>query len=356
VQSEVLCMSDRRAWIATMSRAGARDIYFLPDYHQLYACRSNRCFAYVARSGRDILFYPFVLRPICRIGAIEVSPGLHDIETVYGYTGPAATTDAPHFLTKAWKRFEAWCAKHGVVSEFIRFSPLLRTERFAGSGVDVVFDRVTVEVNLDCEESVLWSSYEPEQRNRVRKALSKGVTCQEVELDSGLSIFQDLYEATMRRAQASNFYLFPQRYYNDLASYLSKYNKLFVVWYRGEPIAAGLFFAYAETIHYHLGGSCAGALHLSPNNLLFHQVAIWGQQRGFKRLHLGGGRSNAADDTLLRFKKRLSHRLLSFHVGRRVHDPAQYEHLCDLWMKQTRSPPTTSYFPAYRSNLAKTSC
>lgn len=349
METAVISVDDAPAWLDAMSRAGARDVYYLPNYHQLHCSRGVRWVAFTARSGNDALFYPFLLRPIRRIGAIEVAPALHDIVTVYGYTGPAATTDSPDFLNTAWRHFETWCREQAVVSEFIRFNPLLRTERFAASGVDVAFDRPTVEIDLDCDEAALWSSYEPEQRNRVRKAIKKGLTCEEVGLESGLPTFVSLYEETMRRARAADHYLFSARYYNTMAAQLLQHCRLFIVRHGGDALAAGLFFTYETTIHYHLGGSSAEALSLGPNNLLFHHVAVWGQQRGFKRLHLGGGRSNAADDSLLRFKKRFSHRLLSFHIGKRVHDPAQYERLCRLWAEQSDSPLSTTYFPAYRA-------
>jgi hypothetical protein len=72
------------------------------------------------------------------------------------------------------------------------------------------------------------------------------------------------------------------------------------------------------------------------------------QRRGLEFLHLGGGRSNAADDLLLRFKKGFWRDSLPFHLGRRVHDQAQYGNLCRLWTSEYGESTLPSYFPAYR--------
>ncbi|MFZ8281143.1 hypothetical protein ACO1KQ_14480, partial [Staphylococcus aureus] len=86
---------------------------------------------YVHTDGGGRLLYPFRLRPITHVGAEAARPGICDIETVYGYTGPLANGAAPDFLERAWRGFAQWVRDQGVVSEFCRFHPLLETERNA---------------------------------------------------------------------------------------------------------------------------------------------------------------------------------------------------------------------------------
>ena len=352
MRSHVVAAAENDVWTAAMSEVGAHDVYYLPQYHQLSEFRGGQPLAYIATAGGDTFFHPFLLRPIGSVGSIQVSPELNDLETVYGYTGPIATTDSAHFLAQAWDGFDAWCLTHGVVSEFIRFNPFLDTSRFAAPQTAVDLDREMVVVRLDRDEGDLWNSYEAVQRNRVRKALKNHMRCRESSLEHGLPIFRSLYEATMRRAGASSSYFFPSNYYEAMQSYLSRHALLFFVLYQDKPVSAALFLASRETIHYHLGGSSAEHLGLAPNNLLFHQVAVWGQQRGFKHLHLGGGRTSRPDDQLLRFKKRFSREVVPLHLGRRVHDRARYDALCDLWLSQRQEPMASSYFPSYRPNLS----
>jgi serine/alanine adding enzyme len=342
--------ADNKIWEAAMLEVGARDVYYLPQYHKLYQFGGGRPLAYIATAGEDIFFHPFLLRPIGSVGSIEVSPELNDVETVYGYTGPIGTTQSADFLREAWRGFDAWAARHGVVSEFIRFNPFLSTTRFAAPQTAINLDREMVDIRLDRSNNDLWNSYEPVQRNRVRKALKNRMQCREISLEDGLRVFRSLYEATMRRAGASSFYFFPCMYYDAIKSNLSAYSVLFFVLYEEKPIAAALFLTYGETMHYHLGGSSEEYLSLAPNNLMFHQVAVWAQQRGFTHIHLGGGRTNHPDDRLLRFKKRFSHDTVPLHLGRRVHNRAKYDGLCDRWLSQGGGTMMSSYFPLYRSN------
>ena len=348
MRSAIVRATDRDQWLALMQSAGADDVYYLPEYHRLYEFQGVQCLAYAASVGGESLFHPFLLRPIARIGRVDATPGLSDIETVYGYSGPVATTTSPDFLGEVWQGFEGWCREQNVVCEFIRFSPLLRSERFAAPQTEVSLDRETVEIRLEGGEEALWQGYESAQRNRVRKAIRRGLACHETSLADGLANFRDLYESTMQRAAASGFYFFPDSYYQGLHRTLSDHTKLFVVTCDRDPIAAGLFFAFGRTLHYHLGASREDALPLAPNNLMFHQVALWGQEHGFERLHLGGGRSNAPDDALLRFKKRFSPHVLAFHIGRRIYEPERYAMLCDLWREQAGRSAPPGYFRPYR--------
>lgn len=355
MQSRIVSVNDYTSWAAAMARVGAHDVYYSSNYHRLYSFRDGRFLAYITTIGGETLFYPFVLRPIRKVGSVDVSPGLHDIETVYGYTGPMATTAASDFLTEAWNDFGAWCSKFRVVSEFIRFNPFLRTERFASPQTETTCDRNVVEICLDLGEGELWRSYESVQRNRVRKALRNSITCEQISLRDGLPVLRHLYETTMRRSNADQFYFFPDAYYRAMITYLSRHAVVFVAGLRNKIIAAALFLHYGENVHYHLGGSCPEYLSLAPNNLLFHEAALWAQRRGFKRLHMGGGKSAAPDDSLFRFKRRLSEKLTPFHLGRRVHDALEYGRLCEIWRRQAQCPALpSSYFPPYRLMLRPT--
>jgi len=113
-------------------------------------------------------------------------------------------------------------------------------------------------------------------------------------------------------------------------------------------IAAGLFLCYKDLIHYHLAGSDDAYKKFAPNNFLLHTVALRGQKRGFRWLHLGGGRTSSSDDSLFCFKAGLSRIRLPFYIGKRVHNRAMYEELCTEWMRQKSLKECPSYFLLYR--------
>ena len=52
--------------------------------------------------------------------ALPVSSTYRDIESVYGFTGPVASTADGDFLAAAWQAFGTWCSTQHVVAEFVR--------------------------------------------------------------------------------------------------------------------------------------------------------------------------------------------------------------------------------------------
>ena len=323
---------------ASLPGAG-EDPYFRADYHQAYRYDGATSWLYRYQDSSGALYYPVRLHPIRAVGAELVEEGLFDLETVYGYTGPWATTEDPDFLRRAWGGFGSWAKERQVVSEFCRFHPLLGTHRFSAPGMTVIRDRDTVAIPLTGGEAVLWAGYDSVLRNRLRKALAHGLVCRRLTLTEGLPLFRTLYETTMTVLKAGSFYFFPESYYQDLAT-LGEHLAVFAVFKDETPVAAALFLVGERIIHYHLGGSLPAYRVMAPNNLLFHSVASWGVARGAHVLFLGGGRSNRDDDELLRFKRHFSKNTVPFFFGKRIWRPDLYARLSNSWSCQTgRSPP-----------------
>ena len=342
--------NQRREWFDALKLQPQQDVYYLPGYHHAYERQGDGvAYAFCAIDGNDWLFHPFLLRKIEKIGDVVLTDLVHDIETVYGYTGPLSTTADESFLADAWSKFHEWCETQNVVAEFIRFNPLLDNSSLVDASYEVKLDRETIAVDLNCSEEQLWSSYPSGQRSKIRKAITSGLTCSELPVSEGLPAFTEIYTRTMDRVGAASYYYFSDTYLQELAAELGEHLKLFAVSdTAGTILAAALFFTYDKFIHYHLGGSESRARDLRPNNLLFHTVAEWGRQRGYGRFHLGGGRSPNPDDHLLRFKKTFSSLRGNFYTGRKVHNPAIYERLCSQWLKQRNQTTRPDYFLFYR--------
>jgi hypothetical protein len=336
-------------WHDALGRLSQADIYFLPEYHQAYELNGDgEAYAFIAEDGSNLLFYPFLVRPIEKVGSEPVCDRWYDIQTVYGYSGPLCTTTDPSFLAKAWDLFSAWCEEKRIVAEFIRFNPLVANQRYVDSSCSVASDRETVSIRLDCSEEDLWSSYPSVHRNMVRKALKKGLACVEKPIVEGLSAFRLLYDETMRRVEASHYYLFSDAYFSHLCTALRDKVKLFAVLDGDRTAAAALFFLHSDRIHYHLAGSDARYSMYGPNNALIHGVALWGLRNGLRYFHLGGGRTSDPSDSLFRFKASISRLRFPFYIGKRIHDREGYDRLCAMWMQQAKVVTRPNYFLLYR--------
>lgn len=324
-----------RAWNDVLAETGATDLYLLREHLAASALLDGGEPVLVQLRGEGgAVVFAFLLRDV------PGAPGLCDVITPYGYGGPVATGTAPPVAAfhAAW---DAWCRDERVVSSFVRFHPLYGNHAYAHPRAEVVQTAGTVGVRLDRDRDLLMGMH-GKHRNVVRKATAAGVEVVATPAPADLTTFTRLYEVTMQRQAAAEFYFFSPDYWAALRGELADRVVLFDGWHEGRIVASALCFATAPWLHYHLGATADEARNLGASNLLLHEAARWGQERGYERLHLGGG-VGGGDDHLLRFKRRFDDDgLLPCAIGKVVHDEAQYQLLAG-------TDSTAGYFPAYRS-------
>jgi hypothetical protein len=349
MRTRILSLADDADWRTILERFDS-DIYFTADYHAACEDEAGTAAAFVAEDEGETLFYPFFRRPIRAVCGTPMDEDLCDIETAYGYSGPLSTTAEESFLAKAWRVFAEFCRDQRVVAEFIRFHPYLDNHRFLSGFAPIHFDRFTVAVPLSPTPDTLWNGYPPEQRNRLRKAMRRGLTAANEPLAANLGEFRRLYEATMDRVGARTDYYFSDAYFGRLVDRLETSVVLWIVRDQGRVVAAAIFLLDRTSgrLHYHLGGSDASALAHAPNNWLFHCAALHGGLQGFRSLHLGGGRTPDPADPLLRFKQTFSNQRLPFHIGKRIHNVDAYEMLCATWQNRSGAAERPNFLLMYR--------
>ena len=345
---DVLGSDDAAAWSRALEPLD-HDVYHHVDYARaLEANGDGRAVGFACEDGDRRFFHLVLQRPIERVGGTQLDGHWTDLESVYGYSGPLASTDDSDFLGRAWAAFDDWCKGEHVVAEFIRFSPLLRNESLASTETRVDMDRETIAVQLDVGEAELWDSYPAVQRNMVRKAQRHGLIAAPIPVEEGIGRFREMYESTMKRVGAEPYYLFSDAYYERLVE-LGRALALFEATdSAGEAAASALFLVHGDRLHYHLSASSEVFRHSAPMNLVLHAAASWGRERGLRLFHLGGGRTPAADDPLLRFKESFSRVRLPFFTGRRVHDSRTYGDLCTMWLDHALPTTRPPYFLLYR--------
>lgn len=349
---EVLGTEHVERWTRVLDRLPEerRDVYFTPGYARLYEGQDRRVRCIALVRGDETLLHIFLERRLERIGSRMLDQPVVTAEGVYGYGGPIASTEDPAFLATAHAAIEARQRDAGVVSEFVRFHPLLGTERLALPSWRPVLERLTVAIPLDPGRSDGWrAQYSSIQRNRLRRAERAGVTVEPSGSPEDWSAFVELYLATMGRLGVPTFYHFPPAYFAGLRTGLNEHCRLFVARWQGRVVAAAVILAYGRLLHHHLSGSDREAQAVAPNNLLFDTVARWGAERGYTRFHLGGGRTPAPDDALLRFKARFARPACPFFIGRGIYDDAAHHALRDAWMAAhpDRAHLAERYFQVY---------
>jgi GNAT acetyltransferase-like protein len=323
---------DSLEWDGLLEKLGCADAYLLRLYVES-AC--------VLDPGRSVLLHlgdrcgDVVFPAIVR----EVPGGARDVTTPYGYGGPVATGPDPP-TARFWSLYQAWCEENGVVTSFVRFHPLFANQRSAPGGVHVEPLSSTVGWRLRVPD--LFDGMHEHHRRTCRKARRAGVAVTARESPAELSAFASLYQETIGRVGAREFYFFSPPYWEALTR-LGTRLVLFDAEVGGEVVASALCFATHPWLHFHLGATAERGRAVGAGNLVFYEAACWARDLGYERFHLGGG-VGGRDDSLLMFKRRFDPGgLVECAVGKAVHDAAAYRRLAGR-----AADDIDGFFPAYR--------
>lgn len=302
-----------------------QDIYYTRNYCRLGQKMSGgaaELFVYEEDDG--FVIYPYIKRIV---PGTDSQTRYYDIETPYGYGGPVASAGAQSLARNFEKAFLEYCAKENIIAEFIRFHPLLKNEGIFVNGIDVLHNRITVWLDLSKGLEAVWTDdISTKNRNVIRKCEKNGLI---VEQSRDYAEFACIYNQTMRRVDAGEFYFFPDSYYEEIkndSDYI-----LMRVRMGGETLACAIFMKCGDYFHYHLSGSRSEFLKLSPNNILLWEAVKYAEGAGCKAMHFGGGLTDSKEDSLFRFKSRFSSECADFYIGKRVHNREIYDALIQRW-------------------------
>lgn len=290
------------------------------------------------------LIYPYLRRRI---------PGtlFEDITTPYGYGGPSFkgiwSLDQ---IREARERFERYCNETGIVTETVRFHPLLHNQELGQywcHQTEILQPTVTLEL-MDPFEMIEGGFSQMTRRN-IRKARREGVTIRPGRPEE-YGDFAHLYQMTMDKHQADARYYFNQTYFNHFADGRIN-NVLLLAEHDGRIIAGCIVLTGRQFAHYHLGASDPASLVLRPNHLLFAEMIRWAKQAGFQALHLGGGTTRSEEDSLLAYKRSFSANQTFFGLGTSILDATIYERLTRQFERQHPEVETDQWFPLYRTPI-----
>jgi serine/alanine adding enzyme len=324
------------------------DVYFTHEYGSLDARFRSGSWATIAEATGTWQL-PLVLT---QTGADReaLSP--------YGYAGiyisPVCT---PTESAENWRLAQELLREMGVVSMFLRFSPLDPDSSAAAAllpGLTSVRSGETY-INKTSDAETLWTSMEGRARTAIRRARGVGMTAQvrpaspgDVAVDSP---FRVLYETTMQRVEAGHQYFFEDDYYVGLTSIPSSPLYVVEVAQDDQVVAASLVMRHGDLAHYHLSGSNPDAAKLGANALLVWTMLEWCCANGISRCHLGGGLREG--DGLAKFKRSFGGSVSDFHTGRIIVSPDRYESLTTERARSLGVSPqdlaSSGYFPAFRA-------
>lgn len=305
-----------------------QDIYYTAQYYEMNAQSKNvqpQLFVYNDIKG-NFGIYPFLKYKIVHTNLKGI---FYDIESAYGYGGPIISCEDEEFRVAFEQNFIDYCCNAKIIAEFVRFHPLIKNESVFRHDINVEHNRTTIWIDLTKPLDEIWmQDISTKNRNIIRKCEKNGLL---VERSDNYEEFIQIYNETMNRVGAGSFYYFENKYYELIRN--NKQYILFNVKEGSETIAAAIFMRYGDYFHYHLSGSRKEKLKLSPNNILLWEAIKFAKKSGYKKMHFGGGLTNASQDSLFRFKRNFSEQSADFYIGKRIHNLKVYDQLINDWEK-----------------------
>ena len=338
-------LSESERWDSVVRSFQEYDVFWLSGYVKAFQIHGD---------GIPLLFYyeDNAVRGINVVMKRDVAQEKHfiniipegqyfDFSTPYGYGGWIIEGQNSDGLFSA---YEEWCTNNGIVSEFVRFHPVIGNHIDSLKAYEVVPLGNTVALDLSSPEAI-WANITSKNRNMIRKAQKNGVAIYSGRCPEIYKTFMEIYNATMDKDDAEEYYYFGSEFYQSVLLDLPQNAQVFYAVYEGKIIAASIMLAANGKMSYHLSGSIREFSNLAPTNLLLYEAALWGYVNGCRSLYLGGG-VGSKEDGLYRFKKSF-YRLddvKRFYIGKKVLNHEKYEQLLEI-----RGKNDSSFFPKYRA-------
>ncbi|MCI0455733.1 MAG: GNAT family N-acetyltransferase, partial [Gemmataceae bacterium] len=347
-------------WAEVLAQSFQHDFYHLPRYHTLARQQGEgEPYLFVYHDSGEFLALPLLLRRVNQTVGLQSAPeGWQDATSVYGYAGPLASRpDLPREMIRGFQAaLGDALAGLQVVSVFSRLHPLIPQAPFLDGLGACRHSGETVSIDLTLPPDKQRACYRRTHRFDINRLHRLGGECLRDPEFARLGDFIALYHETMTRVDAAPSFFFPPAYFDALRAGPHPDVHLFVCTLQGRVVCGALFLACAGILQYHLSGTYNQYLALAPMKLLLDEVRGWATEQGFRMLHLGGGSTDAPEDSLLHFKAGFSDRRHAFHTWRWVVQEEAYQQLCALkrgWNEQNgQRYAVANFFPEYRAATA----
>jgi lipid II:glycine glycyltransferase (peptidoglycan interpeptide bridge formation enzyme) len=228
-----------------------------------------------------------------------------------------------------------YCQDKGIIAEFTRFNPVYKNHLLSPY-MNVI--KVNHNILMDLTEKNLWyDSYEHSTRKNIKKAerLGLGTTVfagSDVTSEQ-LDLFIGIYEKTMARNSAEDFYRFPKSYFESILKFNGQNTLIFFTIKEETTIACELVLYGGSVGYSFLGGTLAEYYDFRPNDILKHAIIKHLNDSGCKCFCLGGGTTDG--DGIYRYKRSFSKNgVVDFFIGKKIHNASIYNDTVKAWSER----------------------
>jgi len=338
---KVITLREKDKWLSYLNKLpiSQQDIYYTPHYYELYQSNGyGKAACFVFMKDNDIAIYPYLINSINDSG-YDLDDNYYDIQGAYGYNGIISSNYTKSFRKNFYKSFDTYCKENNIIAEFIRYNPIIENHVFADSFVDLSINRKTVVLNINQPYNDIWSlEYSSNNRNMIRKAKNT-IFCKYDYGKDEIESFFKMYNYTMKRIGAENFYFFKKNFFNQMKNCLHDNFYLITAYEKkiNDPIAGLLLLQHQDKAHYFLSARSLECKNNSVNNYLLDYAIRLAKDINCNIFHLGGGNSLDENDTLLKFKKNISKQTCNFYISKKIYNPKIYNKVSSIWEKNNPS-------------------
>jgi len=352
VNFEVISFENKKEWEKRVKEFSEYDIYYTPTYLEAF---------YLHGDGNPLLFYYSdddikAINIVMKRDIVEdknfrgqVSPNTYfDLETPYGYGG---------FLIEGKKdkknidnlkgEYDKYCREHGIVSEFVRFHPILCNASYLSEMYQQRKLGRTIVMDLSSRE-VIWNGIKRNRIGDIKKAKKNGVEIFWGRSPCLLAKFIEMYSKTMDKNDANKYYYFNKAFYDSILYDLKNSSLFFYAMFESRIISMAIILFCNGKMHYHLSTTDLNYQKLAPASILLYEAACWGSENGYETFHLGGG-LGGNEDNLYKFKAGFNiNSNVEFIIGRRIFDEKRYSELVKLRKRDYNFDENKEMFIEYR--------
>lgn len=328
----IITTEEEKQWNDIVKSFSNWDIYYLCQYSKSLELHGDgQAYLIYFEKDKKRICYIVIQKDISKFKylteCIEADTWF-DWETPYGYGGPLEEGGIDReFLEIFMEELTKYGKENHIISQFLRFHPLLENYKHWEEVFEVRHLKNTIFMDTTDEEAIM-RNMDTKNRNMIRKAIKNEITIQ-IEEDQHIEEFISIYEKTMKKNNADNYYYFSKEYFQYIFSAMREQTKLFCAYYQGKIISAAIFFYNKNYMHYHLSGALEEYKILASMNLLLYQAAVWANHQGIQKLHLGGG--VGSEDSLFHFKKQFhKNGKIDFCIGKNIFDIEKYNSLLEI--------------------------
>ena len=348
----IITLDESDKWDSIVKSFSNYDVYYLSGYTKAFKLHGDGEPMLIYYHDEDIRAINVVMiRDIAidkKFNNKLETRSLFDITTPYGYGGLIIEgIPNDNNLKKFNKEYSDYCRSKNIISEFVRFHPVLKNSKINSEIYEVIDLGKTITMDLVSKEQI-WNDMSSKNRNVIRKAIKSGVEIYWGRSPELIDEFIPLYNATMSKDDATDYYYFNKEFYKSVLEDLRYNSLIFYALYDQKIVSMSMVLFGNDNMHYHLSASDREHQNLAATNLLLFEAACWGCENGYKSLHLGGG-LGSKEDSLFKFKKAFNKNSETyFSIGKKIFDQEKYDELIEIRLQNDEFDTDTTFFPKYR--------